>query len=106
MLLKPQYRLIAPFDPASCRPQTLKPGFRTLINWTDKNARKFATTGINDIIALLQEIELLYDDVDQIIVGGCEEADNLNKYLARHACHTERCQLHALPTVPIKVRKV
>lgn len=54
-----------------------KPGFRTLNNWTDKNAHKFATTRINDIIALLQEIELLYDDVDQCIVHECEDLRNL-----------------------------
>lgn len=48
-------------------------GWRTLNRHTPKNVHKFATTRVSDIGKLLQEIEILYGDVDEVIVHLAEE---------------------------------
>jgi hypothetical protein len=47
-------------------------GHRTLNRQTPANVHKFATTRLSDIAALLQEIEILYGDIDMTIVALCE----------------------------------
>ncbi len=50
-----------------------QPGWRTLNRHTPKNVHKFATTRVSDVGKLLQEIEILYGDVDETIVAFCAE---------------------------------
>ncbi|MFK0330874.1 hypothetical protein ACIQUB_07100 [Rhizobium sp. NPDC090275] len=49
-----------------------KVGFRTLNRQTPHNVHKFATTRLNDIAGLLQEIEMLYGETDMVITQLCE----------------------------------
>jgi hypothetical protein len=50
-----------------------KVGFRRLEKWSPKRAHKFAITRLNDIEALIDEIECVYDEIDMMIVQSCRD---------------------------------
>lgn len=50
-----------------------KTGYRRLERWSPKRARNFALTRLDDIAALIDEIEMVYEDVDMFVIYQCQD---------------------------------